>query len=254
MQFSEYISKNQVFTTADLLAALENAPSASVSLSRAAKTGKVAKVRSGLYVSQTGKFQGMTADPYRIASVFCKDVVFAYHSALELHGLAHTLTKQLQFMTSKEFTSFEFKGAAYKGLPVREDVLSEELYARAFGSIRTTTREQTFVDSFTKVGLAGGIEEVIRSFAGLPYLDIDVVLACLGDLPRSVAARVGWYLDMNKERWHVSDEMLVVLEQTLPKKASYKLDPTYKKFEGYSAKWHLSLPASATEINDWMEL
>lgn len=254
MKFSDYISKNQVFTTKGLLAALENAPSASVSLARAVKAGKVVKVRSGLYVSQFGKFQGETADPYRIASVFREDAVFAYHSALELHGLAHTLTKQIQFMTSKESATFQFEGAVFKGLSARTDVLSEALHARAFGSVYTTTREQTLVDSFTKLGLAGGIEEVVRSFAGLPYIDINAVLACLDYRPRSVAARVGWYLDMNRDRWQVSDKTLAAIEQTLPKKASYKLDPTYRKFEGYSAKWHLNLPASTAEINDWMEM
>jgi hypothetical protein len=47
--------------------------------------------------------------------------------------------------------------------------------------------------------------------------------------------------------------VLTTIERALPVRASYKLDPTYRKFEDYAARWHLNLPASAEEIKEWME-
>jgi predicted transcriptional regulator of viral defense system len=130
--------------------------------------------------------------------------------------------------------SFSFQGVTYKGMVAREDTMTEMMSSRAFGTVNVTTREQTLVDCMARVGLAGGLEEVVRSFAGLPYADIDAIMPCLKAYPPSVAARIGWYLDANQTRWSVADSMLVAIERTLPLRASYKLDPTYKHFEDYA--------------------
>jgi predicted transcriptional regulator of viral defense system len=149
--------------------------------------------------------------------------------------------------------TFHFQGETYKALASRSKALTQTLSTRAFGAVAVTTREQTLVDCMAKTGLTGGAEEVVRSFAGLPYADIEAIVFCLQAYPPSVAARVGWYLEANQERWSVPDGTLAAIEQELPVRASYKLDPTYKNFESYSARWHLSLPALADEIRDWME-
>jgi hypothetical protein len=78
-------------------------------------------------------------------------------------------------------------------------------------------------------------------------------MLCLKAYPSSVAARIGWYLEASQERWSVPDDVLVAIERALPLRASYKLDPTYKKFEDYVARWHLNLPVVAEEIREWME-
>jgi predicted transcriptional regulator of viral defense system len=254
MLFRDYISQNQVFLAAEMLAAVGTASSARVALSRAVKSGRALKVRTGLYVSQVGRFQDVTADPYLIASTLCNDIRFVYHSALELHGLAHSTSSLVQFMTNKLLAVFSFQNIMYKSLTARSNVLLETLSARAYGTVSVTTREQTLVDCMTKVGLGGGIEEVIRSFAGLPYVNIDAIMFCLKTSPSSVAARVGWYLEANQERWSVPDKVLTTIERRVSRRASYKLDPAYKKFADYHARWHLNLPVTEGELMEWMEL
>ncbi|MDR1015459.1 MAG: hypothetical protein LBL86_10875 [Coriobacteriales bacterium] len=254
MLFTDYISQNQTFTTAGMLDVVGNEPSVRVALSRAVKAGRVLKVRTGLYVSQSGRFQGVKADPHLVAATLFPDATFVYHSALELHGLAHATSSLVQYMCNNPPASFSFQGVVYKGLTARPDTVAEAVTSRAFGTVKVTTREQTLVDCMARVGLAGGLEEVVRSFAGLPYADVNAIMLCLRAYPPSVAARVGWYLDGNQKRWSVADNMLAAIEQTLPARASYKLDPTYRQFEGYAARWHLNLPARAEEIRKWMEL
>jgi len=254
MQFADFVSQNQVFITQELLEATESSQSARVALSRAVRFGKVQKVRNGLYVSQAGKFQDAKADPYLIATTFRPDAVFAYHSALELHGLAHSVFGRVQFMTCKVAPVFSHEGIGFNSLSLRPAILTETLSARAFGSVIVTTREQTLVDCMAKVALAGGAEEVVRSFTGLPYVDISAILLCLKHYPPSVAARVGWYLEANQKRWVVPNNTLATIEGMTSSRASYKLDPTLKHFEEYSSRWRLSLPATQDVITTWMEL
>jgi predicted transcriptional regulator of viral defense system len=254
MRFTDFITTNQVFTTTDLLSSTSNPSSARVALSRAVKSGRVLKVRTGLYVSQSGRFQDVKADPYLIARTFRPDAVYAYHSALDLHGLAHSISNLTQFMSHSQPTAFTFEGMSYKSLPAKPEALTETLTANAFGSVQVTTREQTLVDCMARIGSSGGAEEVLRSFAGLPYADVDSILLCLKNYPPVVAARIGWYLEANQERWSVPDEALATLEELIPKQASYKLDPTYKRFVSYSSRWNLNIPVSTDEIRDWLEM
>jgi len=253
MSFTEFIANYQVFTPQMLLEETGGSPSVSVALSRAVKSGKVIKVRTGLYVSQSGRFQGAQADPYLIATVFRPDAVFTHHSALVLHGLAHSISNLIQFMTNNASPAFTYQVFELTSRVLRQNAKTEALHARAYGSVTVTTREQTLVDCMAKIGMAGGAEEVVRSFAGLPYADINAILSCLEQCPPSVASRIGWYLEANQERWAVPDKTLATIESMLSQKASYKLDPTYKHFDAYSAKWHLSLPASDETIGSWME-
>ena len=254
MNFAHFINENQAFTTQQMLSALRDAPSARVALSRAVKSGRVQKVRKGLYVSQSGRFIGVKAGPHHVVSTLCPDAVFVYHSALELHGLAHSAWRRVQFESSKGQASFDFDGVEYRGRSTRAAISVETLSAKAYGSVAVTTREQTLVDCLGQVALAGGSEEVLRSLSGLLYLDIDAVLACVGTMAVSVSARVGWYLSTNKERLSVPDYALATLAERVPANASYKFDPTLKRFESYDSKWRLNLPASAVSLREWMEM
>jgi predicted transcriptional regulator of viral defense system len=254
MQFIDFISQNHVFTTTSMLETLGNTPSARVALSRAVNSGRVLKIRSGLYASQSGRFQGTNPDPHLVATTLRKDAVFVYHSALQLHGLAHSVFSHMHYMCADPPAEFCFQGTHFKGLTAIQNIATETLSSRTYQTVRVTTREQTFVDCLTRIGMSGGIEEVMRSFAGLPYADINAILLCLKYRPPSVAARCGWYLDANKERWAVSDDKLEAIERMLSQKASYKLDPVCRKSASYANKWHLNLPVSYDEMKNWMEM
>ena len=254
MTFMDYIAENHVFTTRGLLAAMDNPASTRVALSRAVKSGKVIKVRAGLYVSQAGRYQGVKAEPYMLARTLRSDAIFVYHTALGLHGLAHSFSNTIQFITEGNPVSFVFDEITYKSFSLRTSVKTEILTARAYGSVAVTTREQTFVDCMAKIGAANGTEEVLRSFAGLPYVNLGIIMECLAKYPPSVAARVGWYLEINQDRWSVPEEMLEKIESVIAQNASYKLDPGVTRFESYNSRWRLSLPAVPEVLHSWMEI
>ena len=251
MDFNKYIADNRAFTTFELLRAFNHSPSIPVALSRAVKAGKVTRVRQGLYVSQYGKFLGAKIDPYYLAQAFSPDAVFIYHSALKLHGIAHSIFNRVQFMTSEPGPLFFYEGLSYESFAFRDNAQRQAISGRSYASVVTTDREQTLVDCMANLKASGGAEEVIRSFAGLPYVDVDAILYCLTHYPAAVAARVGWYLELNQERWSVENRSLDTIEGWISKQASYKLDPAHSKFEAYNSRWRLNLPAPEETIRMW---
>jgi predicted transcriptional regulator of viral defense system len=213
------------------------------------------KVRNGLYVSNTGRFTGLKADPYRIAAAFDATAVFSFHSALKLHGLAHSLSNRVQFRSTNPRLSFKFDGSTFERYLSQNDVPTDTVRADSYGVVKVTTREQTFLDCMNRMRLCGGAEEVLHSLAGLPYLNLTTVEELLLAHPASVSARAGWYLEANEQRWNVSEALLDRLEERLPANASYHLDSSARKgAQAFSARWKLNLPAPLDEIESWMEL
>ena len=253
MRFSEYIATTQVFTTASLLEAVGSQQSTLVSLSRAARDGKVLKVRKGLYVSNTGQFVSLVADPYLIAQTFRPDATFVYHSALALHGVAHSLSNRVQFMAPGKPIVFNHNCVVFQCYSPSAGKDTQSFVAKAYGTVRGTTREQTLIDCFSHVGRSGGAEEVVRSLNGFSYLDAAIVIEKAASLPKSVVSRIGWYLEHNQVRLRITDMQIATLETMLPKSSSSHLDPAVMRSEAFSSRWRLSLPAPADEINSWME-
>ena len=253
MRFSEYIATTQVFTTASLLEAVGNQPSTLVSLSRASKDKKVFKVRKGLYVSNSDRFTGLAADPYLIAQTFRPNATFVYHSALALHGVAHSLSNWVQFRAPGKPVSFVYNGFTFQCYSSSDRKDTQSLVAKAYGTVRVTTREQTLIDCFARIGRSGGAEEVVRSLNGFTYFDIESIVGMASSLPASVVSRVGWYLEYNQERLGVADAQLAALEVMVPKTSSSHLDPSVKRSEAFFSRWRLNLPAPADETDSWME-
>ena len=253
--FREYIETHAVFTTRTLREACGGEPSISNALSRATAAGKVEKVRNGLYVSRTGRFTGMTIDPYRIAATFDDSAIFSYHSALELHGLAHSLSTRIQFRSANPRLTFRYAGNTFERYESERDIMIDTVYAESYGSVQVTTREKTFIDCMSRMRFCGGAEEVLHSLAGLPYLNLETVEDLLLTYPASVTARAGWYLEMNAQRWHVESGLLERLSARLPVKANYYFDSTARKgAQSFNARWKLNFPAPKDEIDSCMEL
>ncbi len=87
---------------------------------------------------------------------------------------------------------------------------TQQLRGKAFGSILTTTREQTIVDCLTYPERSGGIEEVIRSLSTFPYVDQDALMELLEGESASLKSRVGWLIDMKRDTWRT--ESIVIDE------------------------------------------
>src|SRR5690606_27695531 len=76
------------------------------------KAGHLLHVRRGIYavVPLNEKPDEVSIDPYLLAAKVANDSVLAYHTALELHGVAYTVFEQFTFLTSQKIKPFNFQG------------------------------------------------------------------------------------------------------------------------------------------------
>lgn len=252
MGMKDYIETHQVFTTEGLRSVASSASTAETTLRRAVASGKVERVRRGLYVSKTGKFRGETPDSFAVVMAADPRSIISYHSALAAHGLAHNVSFECSFRSESVRSPFSYGGIRYVPFPQGQAVLTQVLRGGPGAEALVTTREQTMVDCLAHPGRAGGVEEVVRSLSLLSYVDCDAVLGLLGDAPLSLVARVGWLLELNRRSWRISDVVLDQLEGRLGK-GPYRLDGGSSSGGGWSRRWRLLLPVSEEEALSWAE-
>lgn len=251
MKFSEYITRHHVFTTTELLRSADSEMAAKQQLKSALASGVVERVRRGLYVSYAGKFEGLEADPYEIVVSLDSCAVLSYHSALEALGVAHNIGFECHFRTEVVKSPFSFKGIEYLPHAADEDILTQRIRGRAFGSALVTNREQTIIDCLKHPERSGGIEEVIKSLSALPYIDASLVAQLALADSASMGARVGWLLDAKKEQWRVSENVILNLLAESRGVVS-KLDKNATVSRGWSAKWNMRLPEEVEEVESWV--
>jgi predicted transcriptional regulator of viral defense system len=256
MSVQSYLEQHQVFSLDDFRGEMGEGRTAYNLLARAVKNGHADRVMREVYVSRSGQFSEIEPDPFLVAAAVSKDVVMVYHSALELHGLAHSPSRRVQFMSSRLATRFAYRDFQYQRFQRPEssrssDAQSTTLVARPNGVVRVTTRERTVVDCVNHTDLSGGLEEVARSLAALPYVDGANVLAYLKTLGSPTAvARTGWLLEQRAKEWHVDSDALEEMRHMLGRGPYYL---TGSSDAGrWVPSWRLYLPSNADEIERWV--
>ena len=254
MSVQKYLEEHHVFSLEEFRAELGEGRTPYNLLVRATKRGLVDRVMRGVYVSRTGRFAQVGPDPYLVAATVSSDAVMVYHSALELHGLAHSPSRRVQFSATKTtagFTYQEFDFRTYDPPKLGDPLQSTTLVRRPDGVVRVTTRERTLVDCLNRTDLAGGLEEVLRSLAGVPYVDATAVLAYLKMLASPTAtARTGWVLEQRAKEWYVPESALEEMRTTLGRGPYYL---TRGNEAGtWVPSWRLYLPNNATELERWV--
>ncbi|MGV8082515.1 MAG: type IV toxin-antitoxin system AbiEi family antitoxin [Coriobacteriia bacterium] len=256
MSVQSYLEKHHVFSLDEFQSELGEGRTAYNLLARATKKGGANRVVRGVYVSRAARFSREEPDPYLVAAAVASDAVMVYHSALELHGLAHSPSRRVQFMAAKATETFTYKGFEYRRYAppkISESVQSASTTSvrRPEGVVRVTTRERTLVDCLNRTDVAGGLEEALRSLASVPYVDASNVLAYLNELASATTtARTGWLLEQRAREWYVPEDALQQMREMLGK-GPYYLSRN-NEAGTWVPKWRLYLPGSGAEVERWV--
>lgn len=252
MKFRDYIDSTHVFTSSQLASSCELSESSiKTTLRRAIDTGQIERVRRGVYVSKSGQFVQVDIDSFELVSAIDTNAVLSFHSALEVHGVAHNVSGVCQFRSSVIKSPFIYSGISY--VPFSSDARIETQTVRGRGRLRvnTTSREQTIVDCLTHPDRCGGIEEALTSISLFPYIDVETLRGLVSTQSASLAARVGWLLEQKTSEWRIPPEALTALE-TMAKGGPFRLDKNAKRSRGWSSRWGLCLPEEEEEIRQWL--
>jgi len=192
-------------------------------------SGRVARVRRGLYVAPTMGASAEAADPFLVATKAAPDAAVSHHAALQFHGRAYSMWSQVTFLTTHATRGFRFGPIEY--VPVRppEQVAQlpdmgggVECVPSGGGTVRVSTCERAMVDVLHSPALGGGWEEIFRSLSMVEFFDLDAVITYTLALDSAVtAARVGYFLSLHRERLFVEEAHLARLAKHAPKQARY---------------------------------
>jgi len=119
--------------------------------------------------------------------------------------------------------------------------------------VRVTGLERTLVDVFNRPDLGGGWEEIWRSLDTVAYFDLDEVVkyALLLDNSTTIA-KVGFYLERNRERLMVQDSQLSRLRKHGPA-SPRRMERSGTKPGKFVSAWNLVVPEHVYE-RTWEEM
>lgn len=252
MKFKEYIDRTHVFTVSQLAESCGMSDaSVATTLRRAVAAGHVERARRGVYVSKSGRFAAAEVDSFELVSSIDPKAIISFHSALEVHGVAHNVGSVCQFRSASIKSAFGYSGVSYVPFPLANDLPTQSVRGR--GGLRTmvTTREQTIVDCLSHPDRCGGIEEALMSISLFPYIDVEALKKLVSSQSASLAARTGWLLERKTDKWRISSDVLDEFEE-MAKGGPFKLDKDSTESHGWSRRWRLCLPEKEEETKKWL--
>ncbi len=193
--------------------------------------GHLVRVRRGLYATVPRGVSPAKAvvDPYLVATKLASDAVVAYHTALQFHGKAHSVSQRYIYLCRRRARLFRFRQAEYAPVQVPAHLrrlrdagggILERHHAG--GLVRVTTLERTLVDVLDVPEHGGGWEEIWRSLEAVEFFDLEAVVAYALKLKSALTvARVGFFLEQHREKLMVEDRHLKPLLAHAPKQPTY---------------------------------
>ena len=255
-----YLEQHAVFTLDEFLSAVDGTVSRSTrytNLRNAVGRGQARRLTRGLYASNMGAFRGRTPRVSLVAAKSAPDAVLAYHTALEAHGVAHSISRRVLFVSDRRVSVFSVDGYRFERVapPKRLACLAggpeqSQLVRSGDDLVLATTPERTLVDCLMRLDLAGGLEEVLRSMGGFPNMDSERVAQYVRALGSpTAAARAGWLLELGRQMWHVPESDLERL-RAMTGRGPYRLSGSAHSAD-FVAGWRLYVPAGLP-YEDWI--
>jgi predicted transcriptional regulator of viral defense system len=244
--------KDRFFTTKEALALIPNKDTCMNILKQLIKSKHLVKVRRGLYEvvppEQVGS-KKPAAEKFLLACKITSPYCLAYHSALEIHGVANTaIYNSVNVASPKQFRKFEYEGVSYRWIP-RQDLFGTEKTIWVTAPIVVTDKERTVLDCIDRMDLAGGFEEAFKSLSSMSNVDFDRLYSYAATQRKTILFhKLGFLLSQEqiKDSWHVDDEQLREIKKKLSSKIYYFL--AHKGTGRLVNEWRLIVPNNIEEM------
>ena len=234
MDTASFLRTRRVFSLDEAVRVLDPAGGRSAVLERlkyAARRGRIKTIARGVYatIPPDADPAAFRPDPFLVAVVLRPDAVFAYHSALELLGAAHSLWHRCDAYSSRRSQRFDLEGAQLHFLAPPRSLAQRGMDAAGLRSVdrfdrvlRVTGPERTLIEGFRRPDRVGGLAELVESAAGFSVLDLPLLFDLLAAYQQKVLwGAVGWFLETYRETFFVDEEDLMRLGEHVPKAPQY---------------------------------
>ena len=209
------------------------------------KKGYWKVLKKGLY--QNTAFQDI--NKFILGSRLFRGGVIAYHSALEVHGLAQSIFNTVHiFITNIQNVEKSIINEI-KYQPVK-NTISKGVIKVPIGQsqVLCIDQERTVIDCIDKLKYVGGLEEYFKSISSIAYINEKKVIDYLDAYDKAALYhKVGFVLDHFKNQWKVSEYTLRSIENGISKKKTVFLEPKSKKVV-FVKKWNLLVPKNFASL------
>ncbi len=256
---SEFLNVHPLFTLEDLQHSF-GVGEASDLIFYYKKKQRIGVVKEGLYfaVKPGSNPDTVAVDPYLLTSKLIDDSILAFHTALELHGYAHSDFSSFYFFSRKQSPARRFRGMHFQSVMVPQTLQKKsktffgtEKTERLGVKITITGKERTLVEVLERPQLCGGFEEIYRSLEKIPFIQTEIVSEYLNAREqKNLFGRTGYFLEQHREQFHIEESFLQMLGRNKP------VQPLYwdrsKKGGILIKRWNLIVP-EAVDKRKWEE-
>jgi predicted transcriptional regulator of viral defense system len=267
MSTQDFFARNPVFTHAQFAASRPSGDAAGgrsvdALLAYHVRKGHLLRIRRGLYAVVPAGFSPHNAlvDGYIVASKLAEDALIGYHTALQLHGFAYSLSERFLYITQHATRTLTFRSLEFRPVLVPRRLrdaggadIGVTRVDRAGIDVRATTLERTMVDVLDRLDLGGGWEEVWRSLEAVGLFDIPEVIEYASLLDNSTTiAKVGFFLEQHRSELLVEEAHLEALREKAPRQPHY-VEGSRGAPNVLLGGWNIIVPTSVAE-RSWQDV
>jgi predicted transcriptional regulator of viral defense system len=240
------------FTSEEALSIIPNRFTCMNTIEHLLETRQIVKVRRGLYelipLEQISKPKAAT-DKFLLARKIVSPYCLAYHTALEIHGVANSAFYNTVYVTSpRQFRNFAYDGVDFKWIS-RKQLTGSEIAIWTAARILVTYKERTIIDCIDRIDLAGGFEELYKSVLSMRNVRFPKLYEYAETADKKVLFhKLGFLLSLPRIRdaWSVDDDGLRKIRENLSSRIFYF--NTSKGQGQLTREWNLIVPKGIQEL------
>ena len=168
-------------------------------------------IRRNMYVTIDPSTDAPMCDKFELSSKISESSYVGWHTALELHGVAHQPFYNAYVGSKSRFKDFAFEGIDYEYCAAPFEPTAENGVITPKGNpyVHVTDLERTVTDCCDRIERAGGIEELLHCMEGISLLDEPKLEKYLALYNKTfLYQKVGFILEHSKEYHHISDQFI----------------------------------------------
>jgi predicted transcriptional regulator of viral defense system len=243
---------NRFITLDEARLITNNDKTARMILYRLSKQGRLVRVKAGLYAAipmEMGDSDRYEVNRYLLADrLDSPRGAIAFHSALEVHGVAYSHYDTVYYVIDRRPTSFQFQNIIYRPVWTENIFGIMDTYVDDV-LVRVTDKERTFLDCLRRLDLCGGLEEYMKSVEGFTLMSAPKLLDYLERFKeQSLYQRAGYVLTYLKNKIKVPEDLLAVLRDRVGSNKYYLVPERHHSGGRLMKEWNVFVPRNIEEV------
>ena len=239
MKYYENLVELQCFSRADVEQLTGNKYAADSLIKEYKRKGYIESVRRNLFAVISMETKRSVANRYRIGSSILSGNYISHHSAFEYYGCANQVFYEVYVSGNSRFVDFEYDDLLFRYVAQRIELG----VVRREDGVCVTDMERTVLDSVNDFEKIGGLEELLRCFELIAFLDEEKLLRYLEIYNKQVLyQKAGYILAHLKKQLRLSDNFFKVCESKRKDSVRYLYHGIEYEPNTFNKRWGLVVP------------